>query len=84
MNAAGDIHWPGWIQVNGDRITAVGAGAPPVEIRACADRIINATHMAVVPGLINAHTHLSQTFMRGLGDDKSLLQWLKQVAWPLQ
>ncbi|MCP4166936.1 MAG: amidohydrolase [Chloroflexi bacterium] len=40
--------------------------------------------MAVVPGLINAHTHLSQTFMRGLGDDKSLLQWLKQVAWPLQ
>jgi 5-methylthioadenosine/S-adenosylhomocysteine deaminase len=38
----------------------------------------------VLPGLINAHTHLSQTFMRGLGDDKSLFDWLKQVMWPLQ
>ncbi len=84
MNAAGDIHWPGWIRVDGDRITAVGEGTPSGEVRAGAERIIDATHMAVVPGLINAHTHLSQTFMRGLGDDKPLLQWLKQVAWPLQ
>jgi 5-methylthioadenosine/S-adenosylhomocysteine deaminase len=40
--------------------------------------------MAVMPGLINGHTHLSQTLMRGLADDKPLLAWLKQVIWPLQ
>lgn len=84
MNPAGDMHWPGWVLLAGDRISAVGAGEPPAEARAQAERVIDATHMAVLPGLVNAHTHLSQTFMRGLGDDKSLLQWLKQVAWPLQ
>lgn len=84
MNRSGDVLWPGWVTLTGDRISAVGAGEPPTELRAQAERIIDATHMAVLPGLVNAHTHLSQTFMRGLGDDKPLLQWLKQVAWPLQ
>jgi len=46
--------------------------------------VIDAANMAVLPGLVNAHTHLAQTFMRGLGDDKPLLTWLKQVMWPLQ
>ena len=40
--------------------------------------------MAVLPGLVNGHTHLSQTFMRGLADDRPLLRWLKEVIWPLQ
>ena len=84
MNRSGDMHWPGWVLLTGDRISTVGAGVPPVNMRAQAKHIIDATHMAVLPGLVNAHSHLSQTFMRGLGDDKPLLQWLKQVAWPLQ
>jgi len=84
MNEDQDILWPGWVLLEGDRIEAVGAGAVSPALRARAGRIIDATDMAVLPGLVNAHTHLSQTFMRGLGDDKSLLQWLKQVMWPLQ
>ena len=84
MNRAGDIHWPGWVLVAGDKIDALGPGAAPAAVRAQAGRVIDATNMAVLPGLVNAHTHLSQTFMRGLGDDKTLLQWLKQVMWPLQ
>ena len=40
--------------------------------------------MAVIPGLFNGHTHLSQTFMRGLADDRSLLRWLREVIWPVQ
>jgi 5-methylthioadenosine/S-adenosylhomocysteine deaminase len=77
-------HAPGWVWVVDDRIVAVGAGAAPARLLSQAGRVLDATHMAVLPGLVNAHTHLSQTFMRGLGDDKPLLQWLKQIMWPIQ
>ncbi|MBI1877213.1 MAG: amidohydrolase [Chloroflexi bacterium] len=84
MDEARTIHTRGWVWIENDRIGAVGAGKPPHDLLARAERVIDATHLAVLPGLINAHTHLSQTFMRGLGDDKPLLDWLKQVMWPLQ
>lgn len=84
MDTAGAIHTPGWVWVDGDRVAAVGAGSPPAHLAAQAKRTIDATHMAVLPGLINGHTHLSQTFVRGLADDKPLLAWLKQIMWPIQ
>ena len=77
-------HAPGWVWVVGDRIQAVGGGAAPEEARRMADRVIDATHMAVLPGLVNSHTHLSQTFMRGVGADRPLLDWLRNAIWPLQ
>jgi 5-methylthioadenosine/S-adenosylhomocysteine deaminase len=84
------VYSPGWVWVEDDRIGGVGAGQAPAKysqgigLPARADRVIDATHMAVMPGLVNGHTHLSQTFMRGLADDKPLLGWLKQVMWPIQ
>lgn len=84
MDEQNTIHTPGWVAVERDRIEAVGAGQPSVDLLARAGRVIDATHLAVLPGLVNAHTHLSQTFMRGLGDDKPLLEWLKKIMWPLQ
>ncbi len=78
------VHAPGWVWLQDDLVAAVGGGAPPADLPARVDRIIDATHLAVLPGLTNGHTHLSQTFMRGLGDDKPLLDWLKGVMWPLQ
>jgi 5-methylthioadenosine/S-adenosylhomocysteine deaminase len=74
----------GWLAVEGERIAAVGAGHAPGEWRARAGRVIDARQMAVLPGLVNGHTHLSQTFMRGLADGRPLLRWLKEVIWPLQ
>ncbi len=32
--------------------------------------------------MVNAHTHLFQTFFRGLADDKALLDWLRDCIWP--
>ncbi len=84
------VHNPGWVWVHENRIHAVGAGRAPtqypqdIESPLRFDRVIDATQMAVLPGLVNGHTHLSQTFMRGLADDKPLLDWLKQVMWPIQ
>jgi 5-methylthioadenosine/S-adenosylhomocysteine deaminase len=84
MDGVGTIHAPGWVAVEGEHIVGVGAGSPPADSVAQAGRIIDATHMAVMPGLVNGHTHLSQTFVRGLADDKPLLAWLKQIMWPIQ
>ena len=84
MDEQNTIHSSGWIWVEDDKIQTVGANQPPADLAARANRVIDASHMAVLPGLVNGHTHLSQTFMRGLGDDKALLDWLKQIMWPMQ
>lgn len=80
----GTVHSPGWLWIEGDRIGAVGPGRPTDTWAARAGRVLDAENMAVLPGLVNGHTHLSQTFVRGLGDDKPLLAWLKQIMWPIQ
>jgi 5-methylthioadenosine/S-adenosylhomocysteine deaminase len=80
---AGQVFGPGYLFIEGDRIKAVGAGQPPDTLRARADTVIDAEWMAVMPGMVNAHTHLFQTFIRGLADDKPLLEWLKAAIWPV-
>jgi 5-methylthioadenosine/S-adenosylhomocysteine deaminase len=84
MDNAGTIHTPGWVWIEGQRVTAVGGGSPPADLAAQAERVIDARHLAVLPGLVNGHTHLSQTFVRGLADDRPLIAWLKQIMWPIQ
>ena len=64
---------PGWVSINGDKIKEVGSGEPPDHVRHnCADTL-DGSGTATMPGMTNAHTHLFQSFFRGLGDDKSLL-----------
>lgn len=70
---------PGYVFIEGDTIAAVGTGDPPT-----AEVVVEAQHKAILPGLINGHTHLSQTFMRGLAAGRPLLTWLKELIWPLQ
>ncbi|AGN01444.1 N-ethylammeline chlorohydrolase [Salinarchaeum sp. Harcht-Bsk1] len=38
----------------------------------------------VIPGLINAHTHVAMTLLRGLADDKPLDAWLQEDIWPVE
>ena len=47
-----------------------------------ADTVIDGRGKAVIPGLINAHTHAAMTLFRGYGDDMPLMPWLEQVIWP--
>ena len=74
---------PGWVTVTGDLIKEVGSGTPPASVREGAETVIDGSGTATMPGMTNAHTHLFQTFFRGLGDDKSLLDWLEHSIWPL-
>jgi 5-methylthioadenosine/S-adenosylhomocysteine deaminase len=39
---------------------------------------------ALLPGLINAHTHAAMALMRGLADDRPLMTWLNQHIWPAE
>ncbi|MBK6617025.1 MAG: TRZ/ATZ family hydrolase [Nitrosomonas sp.] len=45
---------------------------------------IKLNNHAVIPGLINLHTHAAMTLMRGMADDLSLMSWLKNYIWPTE
>lgn len=47
-------------------------------------RIIDGTNKAIIPGLINAHTHSAMTIFRGYGDDLPLMTWLQDYIWPVE
>ena len=53
----------GWIAVNGDRIAAIGTGAPPP-----ARRVIDRPGLIALPGLIDAHSHAGHGLVRAAGD----------------
>jgi 5-methylthioadenosine/S-adenosylhomocysteine deaminase len=38
----------------------------------------------LIPGLVNLHTHAAMTLMRGLADDRPLMDWLKNHVWPVE
>ncbi len=48
------------------------------------DEVIDCRGKVLIPGLINAHTHLSMTLFRGYADDLELQQWLEKKIWPLE
>lgn len=39
---------------------------------------------ALIPGLVNLHTHAAMTLMRGLADDLPLMTWLTKYIWPAE
>lgn len=52
--------------------------------RAKADERIDAKGMILLPGLVNAHTHLPMSLFRGWADDLPLDEWLKTRIWPAE
>jgi 5-methylthioadenosine/S-adenosylhomocysteine deaminase len=47
-------------------------------------RRIELSGHALIPGLINLHTHAAMTLMRGLADDRALMDWLQNHIWPVE
>ena len=56
-------------------IDAIG---PEVEAQP-GDEVLDATRLALVPGLVNAHTHAAMTLFRGYADDLPLMEWLQRA-----
>lgn len=85
MNDSSEVIESGYVYIVDDRIQEVGEWPPDGSKDALlseADNVIDASGKAIIPGLVNGHTHLFQTFMRGVSDDLPLAQWLRQIIWP--
>jgi len=68
------------LRIEDDRIVALGARIEPE----AGDDVLDADGMAVVPGLVNGHTHAAMTLMRGYGGDLPLMTWLQDRIFPIE
>jgi 5-methylthioadenosine/S-adenosylhomocysteine deaminase len=71
------------VAVSEGRIVAVLPLAGAEAKFACRERIELPQH-ALIPGLVNAHTHSPMALMRGLADDMPLMAWLREHIWPAE
>ena len=53
-------------------------------IEMAADKVIDAAGKVVMPGFVNAHTHVGMSLFRGYADDMELSNWLKKAIWPIE
>ena len=49
-----------------------------------AEKIVEGKDTFTIPGLINAHTHVSMTLLRSYADDMKLMDWLQNKIWPIE
>ncbi|MGH2536287.1 MAG: amidohydrolase family protein [Candidatus Promineifilaceae bacterium] len=75
MNARFDLFNPGAVAVRADSIVAVGP-ADQIARAFTAAETVDCLGQAIIPGLINAHTHAPMALLRGLNDDLRLDVWL--------
>ena len=65
------------------RIVAV-LPSPEARARFAAVEEVSLPQHALIPGLVNTHTHAAMTLLRGLADDLPLMQWLQDHIWPTE
>ena len=76
-------YFPGAVAVKGDSILAVG-DEDEIKREYSAQETIDCNHKILMPGLINAHTHVPMTLLRGLADDLRLDVWLMGYMMPVE
>ncbi|MBI5959427.1 MAG: amidohydrolase [Chloroflexi bacterium] len=83
MNTKLELYRSGAVAISGDSIVAVG----PVEDLLKdyqADEVIDCTGKIIMPGLVNAHTHMPMTLLRAMADDLRLDVWLMGYMMPVE
>ena len=68
------------VLVEGGQIKAIGEDMDAPE----GGSVLDVQDCWVLPGLVQGHLHLGQTFFRGLAEGRRLLPWLKERIWPLE
>ena len=69
-----------YVSVEGSKITSVGTCRPAGTF----DTEIDCAGKVLMPGLVNAHTHVPMTAMRGYGDGNNLQDWLHNYIFPVE
>lgn len=69
--------------IENGRIVDILATDSAVKKYPTAEHIDKASH-ALIPGLINAHTHAAMSLFRGIADDLPLTEWLEGHIWPAE
>ena len=68
------------VAVSDGRIAALGTRGQLADFFPA--KILDLGHAVLMPGLVNAHTHVAMSFFRGLADDLPLMEWLTQHIFP--
>ena len=85
MDADRHVFENGFLAVRGDEIVAIGQDAAfqyPKGV--VAKTRVDVSGKLIIPGLINGHTHIPMTLMRGLKDDVVLDDWLHKFIFPAE
>ena len=69
-----------FVAVEGTKIASVGTERPAGEF----ERVIDCTGKVLMPGFVNAHTHVPMTLMRGYGGGCDLQHWLHDYIFPAE
>jgi 5-methylthioadenosine/S-adenosylhomocysteine deaminase len=83
MNASGDLISRGAVAIKDNEIVAVGPADAVLEEWA-ASEVVDCEGASILPGLINAHTHVPMSLLRGLADDLRLDVWLFGYMLPVE
>lgn len=67
------------ILITGDKITKIAdtIDTPNLDTWDCSGK-------AIFPSFANLHTHTPMMFLRGIGEDRTLMDWLQNAMWPLE
>ncbi|HZH33727.1 MAG TPA: amidohydrolase [Pyrinomonadaceae bacterium] len=83
MDAERRVIENGAVAVKDGKILAVGK-SDEIAKQFSSRQVIDAAGKAVIPGLINTHTHAPMSLFRGIGDDLDLNDWLTQYIFPAE
>lgn len=67
----------GFLRVSDGTVVEIGVGRAPSD--GAVHQIIDAPGCVLMPGLVNAHTHLYQVLLRAVWEDLELMPWLKRI-----
>ncbi|MDO8746272.1 MAG: amidohydrolase family protein, partial [Thermodesulfovibrionales bacterium] len=69
--------------IQGNKIADIGS-SDEIAKKFSSKNIIKGENTAVLPGLINTHTHAAMVYFRGMADDLPLKEWLEEHIWPAE
>ena len=73
----------GAVVIRNGEILAVGPTSAIARDYSAAETV-DARGMAIMPGLVNAHTHAPMVLFRGIADDRDLMDWLQNFIFPAE